>query len=416
VVHELRDRPARRRPRWPVPKLRGGGVVSRAELSTVVELFTSTMHLPDPSLVYLVLAVVAANRLPGDPVWALGIGSPSSGKTEVLDALCELPEYHAVSTFSEAGLLSGTTSRDGLASGGLLRQLGKRGLIVTPDFGTLLNEHGSTRGRVFACLREVFDGRLVRRLGTEGGRTFEWKGHAGFVGAVTEAIDSPHVDLGLLGERFVYFRVPDDTPEDDYAACMVANGNAGRQPEIRAQRSAAVRRLFEALDVPGDLPPITEDELHRLVTLANLGARCRSSVVRDGYTREVELVPGHERSPRLFGQLRQLHAGLSLIGAPPETTWVVLSKAALDGMHPGRRAVADYLLAHPGVHATSSVAGHCGLPTTTARRHLQDLFAHRVLDLAGDHPERWCASSWLRERWWAAEDALRDDGSRLPPF
>lgn len=375
--------------------------MSRAELSLVVELYRRTMHLPDPSVVYAVLGAVAANRLPGDPLWLLVVGPPSSGKTEALDALCELPEYHAVSTFSEAGLLAGSTSRDGNASGGLLRQMGDRGLLVASDFGTLLNEHGSTRGRLFALLREVFDGRLVRRLGTDGGRTFEWKGHAGFVGAVTEAIDAPHVDLGLLGERFVYFRLPPVTPEDDRAACMAVARNAGRQRDIRAQRSAAVRRLFEVLTTPGRLPPMAEDETDRLVTLANLGARCRSSVVRDGYSREVELVPGHERSPRLFGQLRQLQAGLSLVGAPPEVSHGVLVKAALDGVHPGRRAVMDYLLGAPGVHTTGSVAGHCGLPHSTTRRHLQDLCAHRVLELVGDNPERWCASSWLRDRWWA---------------
>jgi hypothetical protein len=381
--------------------------VNRPDLaSPVVELFGTTMHLPDPSVVYAVLGAVAANRLPGDPLWLLLVGPPSSGKTETLDALCELPEYHGVSTFSEAGLLAGSTSKDGGASGGLLRQLGDRGLIVTPDFGTLLNEHGSTRGRVFACLREVFDGRLVRRLGTEGGRTFRWRGHAGFVGAVTEAIDSPHVDLGLLGERFVYFRLPTVTAQDEYEACMVVDHNAGRQSEIRAQRSATVRSLFDAMTIPDHPSPIADDERDRLVTLANLGARCRSAVVRDGYTREVEVVPGHERSPRLYGQLRQLHAGLMLIGAPPEVLRKVLAKAALDGVHPGRRAVMEFLLRTPGMHATASVAGHCRLTETPTRRHLQDLMAHGVVELVGERPELWCVSDWLRERWWAVDDEL----------
>jgi hypothetical protein len=379
--------------------------VNRPDLASgVVEPFQSTMHLPDPSVVYAVLGAVAANRLPGNPQWLLIVGPPSSGKTETLDALCELPEYHGVSTISEAGLLAGSISKDSRATGGLLRQLGDRGLIVAPDFGTLLNEQGSTRGRVFACLREVFDGRLVRRLGTEGGRTFDWRGHAGFVGAVTEAIDSPHVDLGLLGERFVYFRLPPVTARDEYAACIVVDHNAGRQRDIRAQRSAAVRSLFDDLTIPDHLPTITDDERDRLVTLANLGARCRSAVVRDGYTREVEVVPGHERSPRLFGQLRQFHAGLTLIGTPPEVLRKVLAKAALDGVHPGRRAVMEYLLSTPGVRATASVAGHCRLTLTPTRRHLQDLMAHGVVELVGEAPERWSASDWLRERWWAVDD------------
>ena len=137
------------------------------------------------------------------------------------------------------------------------------------------------------------------------------------------------------------------------------------------------------------------------MTLAGLAARCRSSVVRDGYTREIEVVPGHERSPRLFAQLRQLDAGLLVIGAAPAETWRLLAKVALDGIHPGRRAVLDYLVDHPGEHATSAIAGHCRLTETPARRHLQDLHAHRVLDRSGCKPTLWSTSEWLRDNWWA---------------
>ena len=123
-------------------------------------------------------------------------------------------------------------------------QLGEAGLIVASDFGTLLNEHGSTRNRMFACLREVFDGKFVRRLGTDGGRTFVGLGRAGFLGACTEAVDSPSVDLGLLGERFSYYRMPISTPADDFLACVTADENAGRQREIRAERSEMIADFF----------------------------------------------------------------------------------------------------------------------------------------------------------------------------
>lgn len=388
-------------------------VVETTRLAALVDLFQRHLWLRDPGIVYVVLAVVAANRLPGDPAWLLVVGPPSSGKTEVLDALGELPEHHAVSAFTEAGLLSGSSVKDtdGRPTGGLLVELGERGLMVVSDFGTLLNEHGSTRNRLFACLREVFDGKFVRRLGTEGGRTFHWSGHAGFVGACTEAIDTPSIDLGLLGERFVYYRLPAVTPDDDFAACLVADGNAGRQRAIRDERAAAVRDFFSALDLPDELPGITSDEQDRLILLANIGARCRSSVVRDGYSREIELVPGHERSPRLYGQLRQLHAGLTVIGTPAAEAWRLLGQAALDGVHPGRMAILRWLVSRPGAHTTQTIAGHCRLTETPTRRHLQDLVAHGVLDRAGDHPERWEISEWLTERWWAVAGSDAPDES-----
>ena len=377
-------------------------MTKRVDLASVVDLFQRHLFLPDPGVVYLALATVAANRLTGDPLWLLVVGPPSSGKTEALDSLADVPETHAVSTFTEAGLLSGSSTKEGSsATGGLLMQLGDSGLIVASDFGTLLNEHGSTRNRLFACLREVFDSKFVRRLGTDGGRTFAWVGHAGFVGACTEAIDSPSIDLGLLGERFTYYRMPAVTANDDYLACLTADENAGSQPTIRAERSRLVAEFFAGLILPGQLPPVSEEEQARLITLATIGARCRSSVVRDGYSRDIELVPGHERSPRLYNQLRQLHAGLVVIGTPVREVWRLLAKVALDGTHPGRRAVLDYLMADPREHTTASIAGHCRLTETPTRRHLQDLNAHGVIDRAATSPERWTTSVWLRETWWA---------------
>jgi hypothetical protein len=371
-------------------------------LAEIVTLFQDTMWLPDPGIVYVVLAAVVANRLPGDPVFLLVVGPPSSGKTEALGALSDLPEYFAVSTLTEAGLLSGSPGDAG--TGGLLVQIGDRGLMVMSDFGTLLNEHGSTRNRIFALLREVFDGKLVRHLGTNGGRTFAWQGHAGLIAACTEAIDSPSIDLGLLGERFTYYRVPTVTPDADFMACVVADENAGRQPAVRLERSQAIASFSQSITIPDSLPAITETEQERLVTLATIGTRCRSSVHRDGYTREIDLVPGAERSPRLYGQLRQMHAGLTLIGTPTSETWRLLAKLSLDGMHQGRRAVIDYLMRAGGIHSTSSIAGHCRMPETPVRRHLQDLTAHGVVDLDGSFPERWSASLWLRKVWWAVEE------------
>lgn len=72
-------------------------------------------------------------------------------------------------------------------------------------------------------------------------------------------------------------------------------------------------------------------------------------------------------------------------------------------MHPARRAVVEYLVTHPGPHATAFLKGKLRLPKTMLHRHLEDLNALGVIDLVAEHPEQWSASQWLRERWWATE-------------
>ena len=122
---------------------------------------------------------------------------------------------------------------------------------------------------------------------------------AGFIGASTEAIDSPSIDRGLLGKRFTSYRMTATSADDEVTACLLADANAGQQPAIRAERARAVRDFSDGLAIPDLLASLTVDEQDRLITLATIGSRCRSSVVSDSYSREVELVPSHERSPGL---------------------------------------------------------------------------------------------------------------------
>lgn len=79
------------------------GSDTSSALAELLRIFRLHLWLPDPGILYVTLATVAANRMTGDPVWFLLVGSSSSGKSEMTSALSKLPEYFSVSTFSEAG-------------------------------------------------------------------------------------------------------------------------------------------------------------------------------------------------------------------------------------------------------------------------------------------------------------------------
>ena len=71
------------------------------------------------------LGTIAANLLPGDPVWLGLIAPPSSAKTELLNSISGLPHVIQAATVTPSGLLSGTPEKqkDKGARGGLLRQI-----------------------------------------------------------------------------------------------------------------------------------------------------------------------------------------------------------------------------------------------------------------------------------------------------
>ncbi|MGP0108121.1 MAG: hypothetical protein ACLPR9_04530 [Acidimicrobiales bacterium] len=374
-------------------------------LEDVVSKFRETMYLPDPTPIYVVLATVTANRLPGWPVWLLLIAPPSSGKSGLLDSLMDLRETVAVGTLTVAGLITGRWDEkekkvkiDGL----LHNEIGDEGLLVVSDMSQLLSAPAEQRAGVWSLCREMFYGRVQRHFGGHG---YRWTGHLGFTGGATESIYDE--DLGLVGDRFVYFQMRRAGEDDDRPTGKMASARRGRQPEIAAEQATLVAKFIDGLDIPSTFPEVSDADDDRIIDLASIGARCRSIIPRDGYSREVKSTPEPERLSRLQDELTQLYAGLSVIGAPPEQSWLTLSQVALSGIKPERREVITFLAEHAGRPGTVSlIAGHCGEATHAAtRRHLEELAALRIATVTdrGSRNERWTASDWLIQRWWAVD-------------
>jgi hypothetical protein len=199
---------------------RRSNVQPDAPLARVVLSFERWLYLPDTSPLLALLGTVAANLLPGDPLWLMLVSPPGGGKTELLNAIDGLPNVHPAATLTEGALLSGTPGREREAGskGGLLREIGDFGIILCKDFGSVLSMNRDARAAVLAGLREIYDGSWTRHVGTGGGRTLHWQGKVGLVGGCTPTIDRHHAVMGAMGERFLLFRLPEVTAPNTPAA------------------------------------------------------------------------------------------------------------------------------------------------------------------------------------------------------
>jgi hypothetical protein len=333
-------------------------------------VFDKWFVLRDHTPIYAVLGTVAANLLPGDPVWLGFIAPPSSAKTELLNSVSRLPFVEPAATMTPAALLSGTPERqrDKSAKGGLLNKIGEFGILVLKDFGSILSMRPDAKAETVAALREVFDGSWTRHLGTDGGRTLTWKGKIGLLFGATEAYDDYYGVIGSLGDRFLL--------------CRLASSFGGQLKRALDHRGAATKTMREeiAAAVAGlftkplpEPPALSEDEFQRFENVVSLAVRLRAHVTRDRYTREIENIHGAEGPGRIGLCLERLLGGLVAIGVHREHAMRIIEDITLDSTPPIRRHAFELLT--ETATETRIIATALRLPTITARRALEDLCA-----------------------------------------
>jgi hypothetical protein len=344
-----------------------------------------------------------ANHAPGDPVWLLLVCAPSTGKTEILSAATGLPWVISAAKVTESSLLSGTPKRERAkdATGGLLRQIGEFGVLLTKDFTSVLAQNKDARAEAMAALREIADGSWDRPVGTEGGKVLSWRGKCGFIGGVTPALDQYSAVLAALGDRFLLLRLP-DADVGKFGTAALKHGDQEGQMR-RALRDALSGLVLQA-DISRVNRALTQEEQSQLIALAAYTARARTAVVRDGYHREIAYLPQVEGPGRLVKAYARLLGGLEAIGCKPAITWKTLERIAIDCAPALRTKTIRALMSANANLKTSDVARALNATTRTASYYLEDLsllgLAHRKKGgKALNSPDLWQASDWLRENW-----------------
>jgi hypothetical protein len=372
-------------------------------LNDALAIFKKWLHLDDDAPIIVTAAAVIANLAAGDPVWLLLVGPPSSGKTEIVSSLVPLPYIVPAATITEAALLSGTAKRERAAdaTGGLLRQIGDFGILLCKDFTSVLSQNHDTAKRAMAAMREVHDGVWDRPVGVDGARVLHWAGKCGFVAGVTPSYDRYSSVVNALGDRYLLLRMREIDPDKQARAAL---GQNGREKQMHAELSAAMTGLITDADPAAVLTPLDDTALDKLAKLSIYGARARTGVERNGYTKDLEVIPQPEGPARLAKSLRQLYGGLVALGIDSATRWDILTRIAVDCAPAIRIPLIQALLANGAWTRTTEIAEDAGMVTKTAALHLDDLaligLAERSKESeAINSAHMWCASDWLRTHW-----------------
>jgi hypothetical protein len=316
----------------------------------------------------LCLAATAVQSMSGDPVWPMIVAAASTAKTETVQPLAGAGAKIVSAIASEGALLSATSKgeRTSEATGGLLREIGD-GVLVLKDFTTILSMPSATRAPILAALREIYDGRWSRTVGTDGGRVLEWAGRITVVGAVTNAYDDAHGVIAAMGDRFAVLRV--DSTRGRLEAGRKALSNTGSEVTMRAELAAAAGGVIAGADLTPVEP--TDDEAEAILAAADLVTRARTHVVTD-YRGNVVDAHSPESPMRFAKQLGQVLRGAVAIGLSREDGLSLALRVARDSVPPMRLAVLEDVAAHPGA-TTTNVVKRLQKPRTTVDRQLQVL-------------------------------------------
>jgi hypothetical protein len=305
--------------------------------------------------------VVATSRALTDeePLWAMLVGPPSSGKSEAIRLLDRMADLR-VDELTRAGLLSWGTGGRKAKPTGILTQLPSSSLLTVSDFSTVITASDREgRARMFGMLRVVYDGHVYRGIGGQpagDGDELEWSGHLTLVAAATPAIDNATSFEGALGERWLTLRLPESDAERAVARARYVVDRRDLPGRRSAAQEAARDLVLEARRrIPGRLPSELVDTL---VNLSTFVAHARTGVQHEGTGRYRVIlgVPTPEEPTRLVGQLTRFARCAIALGLTNEETLELATRVALDSVPLARMRVLGAVLTAGDVGASVAEA------------------------------------------------------------
>ena len=346
----------------------------------------------------VVCAVAASEQLSGDPVWLMMVSGPGSAKTETAQAV-DGAGAHVISTITSDGALLSATEAKGskqkkaTATGGLLRKIGERGILVIKDFTSILSSDRNVRAAVLAAFREIYDGRWVRNVGSDGGQTIEWRGRIVVIAAVTTVWDAAHSAVAAMGDRFVLLRI--DSKAGRLASGKQALRNTGSELPMREELAAAVGGLITHAST-NDVQ-LTEAENNALLKAADIVTLARTAVERD-YAGNVTDAHAPEMPTRFAKQLAQIVRGGVAIGMTRERALALALRCARDSIPPLRLEimldVADY-----GPVQVNDVSESINKPWHTVKRELTALTMLGILKEEKEREDNEEENSKSKTKW-----------------
>ena len=350
------------------------------------------MYLPDEEHLWVIWAAVYANRLDDDPVWLHVVAPASYGKTTALAPMSGHDSVVCVDVLTAAGFISGwdSGSKGNCSLAPRLDGL----LVLMPDFTSVLGMPTASLKNLMGQLRRAYDGELNFKSGNQTS-VQHMDVRFGLITAVTDAIDSHRDVFSDLGERFLVYRMPTLSAQQQKSMAAMR-----RKVDYAKKKEKMQLVTYRMLDRNPREPELSDRIATQLTDTALIAAMARTSVKRDRYTKSVSELTRPESCVRLSQQLCQLAKGMAMITGKRRVGLKEVSlvqRAALHTVSFTRYQLLRLLMeAYPEMVSAEDLAPRMGLTPVTVERHLEDLGSLRLLN-------GFCETGGMHYRWVVSE-------------
>lgn len=356
--------------------------VSEDSLEDIHQSFDKWMELKDKKRIDCMLAVALSSQNKHlSPLWLIFIGASGDGKTEQIRALRDPKETQKekegntkkISEITANTLVSGDPEAKDLAP--VLEDK----LLLIYDFSILLNLPSEQQRKVWAQLRELYDGEIGKQAGSGVDSDYSLDNPPSLIACSTPDIDQKILQHQKLGTRELSYRIGEKSTEEVDKVMDQVLANNDKKDRMRQELNNTVREFLENRDV--ETRELEESAAEKLKLQARRLAIMRAQGDFDSYSGKLTNEVTPEVPSRLLDQLKTLY--LSLISLSDnysqERALRVIDRVVGSSGEPKREKVFR-LLREKGESTSYGIAKEMRISRKMIDRELQVLWNLGVVD------------------------------------
>lgn len=372
-------------------------MLRKTALVDVHNTFKKWLYLKNTNRIDVILATHLSRQLKGTKIWLVIIGGSGGSKSEILKTLDDGgKETYVLQELTPNTLVSGNPMARDLAP-----ELDNKSVLIY-DAAVLLNLNKDDKAKIWAQLRELYDGNCSKQTGS-GKQNRSYTGlNITLIMCSTGAFDTQILIHSNLGTRELLYRLApilEKAEEEQLMQRVLFNEEYEEQMrnELKSivQKFIATRKVKE-VPVPKEVMEKIQEYVHYLTIL-------RVNPQLDSYNGELVGTAEPEYPTRLLKQLKRLYQCLKSLddNYSDDKALEILREVRESNVNQDRISILRYLCEHAeDWHKYHQIGQAVKLGNSTVKRHCMVLWnlglIERKLDEGLDYKESY--------QWMANED------------